>query len=650
MTQFSTHERRILERLAEAVIPPGRTFPGGGAETVRQLERYLAGVPPWAFAAARAGVWAYETSAVPFTGRPFTRLSLDARIALLERWNTLGIATLRLAQRALVAGLKSAHFDNEAAFATIGARYGTPEAADENPRWLAQVTDGRSLDEPTELEADVVIVGTGAGGAPLAYELAMRGHAVVMIEEGRYFRRGDFTGHAAEMTRTMYRDGGMTIALGNIAAPVWAGVTVGGTTTVNSGTCYRTPERTFKMWRDQFGLAMFSSESMDRHFARVERILSIEPGREPYLGGVARVVARGADALGWVHKPLRRNAPDCDGQGLCCFGCPTGAKKSTDVSYVPMALERGAALFSSTKVDRVLIEKGRAVGVEGHTKGGGKITIRARATVLACGTMMTPLLLLGQNLANRSGMVGKNLSIHPAGASLALFDERIDMHRGIPQGYAVEQFAESGMMLEGASTPLDITAIALSFAGRRFMEVMEQYPYLASFGYMIQDTSRGRVMRGPNGRLLMFYKLNEDDTRRLQRSVEALCELYLAAGARCVFPGVYGFDEIRTPAELAKLKAHRLRAGDFDVTAYHPLGTARMGTDPATSVVSPDHETHDVRDLFIVDGSAVPSSLGVNPQLTIMAMATRAAEILDRRLATHAVPEQHESAMHAASA
>ncbi|MEI8256902.1 MAG: GMC family oxidoreductase N-terminal domain-containing protein [Deltaproteobacteria bacterium] len=556
---YSAHERKILAKLAEAVVPGGTWVPAGGDATVERFERYLSGVPAWAAAATKSAAWGIETGAVPFTGRPFSRLSLEARITLLDRWGNLGVPALRHALRGLTAGLKSVHFDTPELFARVDAPYGVPPAKDETPRWLSQVTDGREVREDMRLECDVVIVGTGAGGAPLAYELARRGHAVVLVEEGRYFRRADFNGHAAEMTRTMYRDGGMTVAFGNISPPVWTGVTVGGTTTVNSGTCYRTPERTFRRWRQNFGLSMFSTEAMDAYYRQVEAVLGVEPARMEFVGGVGRIIARGADRLGWNHTPLRRNAPDCDGQGLCCFGCPTGAKRSTDVSYVPMALERGAMLISSAKAETLRVEHGEARGIVATSMGGAKITIDARMTVLACGTLMTPVMLQGNHgLANSSGMVGKNLSIHPAGALFALFDEQVDMHRAIPQGYAVEQFAEDGMMFEGGSTPLDVTAIAMQLTGHRFVEVMESFRNLCAFGFMIQDTSRGRVRRGPGGRPIMTYTLNQHDASRMQRSVEAISQLYFAAGARSVFPTVAGFDELRSTADLARLRTATL--------------------------------------------------------------------------------------------
>jgi choline dehydrogenase-like flavoprotein len=353
------------------------------------------------------------------------------------------------------------------------------------------------------------------------------------------------------------------------------------------------------------------------------------------------VIARGAEALGLAHGPLRRNAPDCDGQGVCCFGCPTGATRSTDVSYVPLALERGAALFTSARADKIVVEHGTATGVVARCRGGGKLVIKAKMVAVAGGTLMTPLILGGSGLANSSGMLGRNLSIHPAAKVMALMEEPVEMWQGIPQSYAIEHFAEEGLMFEGSSTPFDVTSVALSFSGPLFSEVMENYAKLASFGFMIQDTSRGSVRRGVGGRPLITYSLNRRDVARMQRGIDTLTEVFWAAGARRIFPAVHGFDELRTRGDIEALKRHRLRAGDLELTAYHPLGTARMGSDPRTSVVGPDHQTHDVRGLYVVDGAAVPSALGVNPQMTIMALATRAAEIMDRRLGAseqHAVP------------
>jgi choline dehydrogenase-like flavoprotein len=403
---------------------------------------------------------------------------------------------------------------------------------------------------------------------------------------------------------------------------------VGGSTLINSGTCYRTPERVFRRWRGE-GLSPFSSETLGPYYERVEQMLQVTLAKRELTGGVGRVVARGADKLGYVHAPLMRNAPDCDGQGVCCFGCPTGAKRSTDVSYVPEALKRGSQLMTSAKVTGIEVLGRRVTGVRARLASGKTLHVRAEAVVIAGGALMTPL-ILGKTL--KSPALGRNLSIHPAAKVMAVFDELIDMDDAIPQGYGIEEFADQGIMFEGGSTPLDITAVAVPWVGARFMELMEAYRRVATFGFMIVDTSRGRVRSSPTGSPLITYDLNPDDTAKMKRGITILSELFFEAGARRVLPMIAGMDELRTPGDLAALRAMNVRPGDFEVTAYHPLGTCRMGVDPRTSVVGPSHESHELSGLYVTDGSVMPSPLGVNPQMTIMAMALRAAEGIDARL------------------
>jgi choline dehydrogenase-like flavoprotein len=479
-----------------------------------------------------------------------------------------------------------------------------------------------------------------------------------MLEEGDYHRRSSFRGRSSAAYKTLYRDQGITFALGNISVPVWAGRAVGGSTVINSGTCFRTPDRTLAMWRDRLGLPQdFSPERMGPYFERVEAMLGVAPANPLHIGPIGPLMARGAERLGYKkHGLLRRNAPDCDGQGLCCFGCPTGAKRSTDVSYVPEALKRGAQLITAARVETVDIVAGRARGVTAVLAGRGRgeeedgrggdekgregkaarkrptLRVRAEAVVVACGTLMTPLLLRRSGACITSGMLGKNLSIHPASKVCALFDEQIDQWKGIPQGYSIEQFAEEGLMFEGGSLPFEVASVGIPWTGRRFTDLMEQYRHLATFGFMIQDESRGEVRQGMGRSPLILYNLNAADVARMQRGVEVLCEVFQAAGAKRVLPLLAGADEVSTREELERLKRRKIRAGDIEVAAFHPLGTCKIGVDPGNSCVGPDHEAHDVANLYVCDGSAVPSSIGVNPQVTIMAMALRAAEIIDSRL------------------
>jgi choline dehydrogenase-like flavoprotein len=456
---------------------------------------------------------------------------------------------------------------------------------------------------------------------------------VIMLEEGDYHRRSSLIGRTQPMVKKLYRDQGLTMALGNVGIPVWAGRGVGGTTTINSGTCYRAPERTFRRWREEHGLVGYSSDSLDPYYARVESMLRVERARFELTGGVGRVVARGAEKLRMKHGPVHRNAPDCDGQGVCCFGCPTGAKRSTDVSYVPAALERGAQLVTAARVSGIETVAGRARGVTARLGSGRRLRVKAESVVVAGGALMTPLILREAGVCEGSPALGKNLTIHPANKAMASFDETIDMASGIPQGYAVEELAEEGIMFEGGSVPLEVLAVSVPWVGRRLTDLLAQYRNLAIFGFMIEDSAHGEVRPGPKrGSPLITYSLTQADVDRMQRGMVTMSNLFLAAGATKVYPMIPGMEELSTVEQVRRLSAMRLAPSAFDVTAYHPLGTCRMGTDPETSVVGTDFETHEVEGLFIVDGSVVPGPLGVNPQMTIMAMALRAAEIVHTRL------------------
>ncbi len=626
---LSVAEQRTLEALSSAVLPAGRLLPGAGAETTRRALAMLAALPEGVQAGYRALLVALELSALA-RGARFSALPLGARVAWLESWE--GTEASRLGLRGLLSLIKLAYFEDPAVYAALGCRYSVaPPQGRERARFRERITAAASLGPDATLECDVVVVGTGAGGAPMAKALADRGLAVLMIEEGEYFDRSAFTGRPMEMIQKLYRRSGVTVALGNTAIPIPLGKGVGGTTLINSGTCFRAPDQTLDHWRYELGLPDLSAAELSPYYAEVERVLAVGPSSRAALGKPAEVIARGAEQLGWSHHPLLRNAPGCDGQGLCCFGCPTDAKRSTNVSFVPLALERGAKLLTGLRVDRVLTREGAAVGVSGLA-GSSRVTVRSKAVVLACGTIGTPLLLGKNRLANRSGELGQNLSIHPASAAMGLFAEPIHAANTVPQGYAVDEFKEEGIMFEGSSVPLDVTALSLTGFGPSYVSLLEEFNRSLQFGFMIKDVSRGSVTATASGEARIHYWLQRSDLEKMQRALGLLGDLFFASGAREVVAPVAGHERWRSRADLERFRSARISARQLDITAYHPLGTARMGVDPLRSVVDSTHETWDVHNLFIADGSVVPSSLGVNPQLTIMAMALRAAEQVARRV------------------
>jgi len=629
---FTPRERDIVYAAGRAVLPAGRRFPAFRRETVAEVEAALGRMPPAAGHLFRSVLWLLEEGARTRYLKPFSRLSEEKRQRVLDRW-VRGPWPRRQAFRVFSTVLKARYYDDPALFEALGVEYRKPPAQDEPGRWLQRVQEGREIREDLEIEAEVVVVGSGAGGAVAAAELAERGNAVLLVEEGELYRRSAFTGRPFEMQRLMYRNQGLTFTVGNTSILLPVGTSVGGTTTVNSGTCFRTPRKTLRRWREAYGLTDLTPQAMEPYFRRVEAVYQVTPADPKHVGRIGEIIGRGADRLGYLHGPLSRCAPDCDGQGTCCFGCPTDAKRSTNVSYVPRALRSGAQLITGTRVHRLLLEGGRAAGVRGrsvHT--GHRVTIRAPVVVLACGTLYTPLLLRRHGLARRCGRLGKHISIHPAAGVVALMDETVDASRSIPQGYAVEEFMDEGLLFEGAHVPFDMTAMVSPAIGHELQEFMESYNHLAGFGVMVGDTSRGAVRGGAGAFPLLTYFLNPRDQARILRGVEILVRIFLAAGARKVWTPIRGWQPMRNRDDLERNLRSKVRARDLELAAYHPVGSCHMGGDPGRYVSDPFGELHDVRNLFLCDGSVVPPAPGVNPMITISALAARTADRIHDRL------------------
>jgi choline dehydrogenase-like flavoprotein len=573
-----------------------------------------------------------EQAVRPFArGRGFSALHEYERARLLGEWADHRDLARRSFVLALTAPLKVAYFDDEAIHRALGAVYKFASKP-ERPRYMERVTRGETLEEDIEIECDAVVVGTGAGGAVVAKEIAQKGHAVLMLEEGEYHQRHEFVGGLDESFTHFYRERGTIASVGNALVILPMGRMVGGSTAVNNGTCWRTPDWVLNKWVEREGLRDLGPDAMAPYFDRVWNEMGVTRADWKVLGGAARVVARGCDALGYSHRPLDRNAPDCDGSGICDAGCPTDAKRSTNVSYVPAALRAGAELYTGVRAESLLREGGRVVGVVGRTARGKKVTVRARASILACGTLITPTFLQREHVNRALPHVGKNLSVHPATIVSALFDEDIRGYSAIPQGYCVDELQREGILMMGASAPIDVGASQFTFVGDRLVDVMEHYDRIASMGVMVEDDSRGTVRAGPGGRPLVFYWVGKKERQRLTRGIGAMSRIFLAAGAREVYPLVHGHRVVGSARDLASLEAKTLAATDLTLMGFHPLGTCRMATSSAQGVVDPDHEVFGHPGLFVADGSVVPSSVAVNPQVTIMAMATRAADRISQKL------------------
>ncbi len=642
MTERSGHLpcRATAEALAEAVFPAGERMPAADPlKIANTVAGYVAGRPLFCFALAAGLNWLALRYFLRHGGR-FRKAGLARRQVFLKRLARTLLSGPLL--RALSGPFKLAWLMDEHIQGLAGSRPAVDVPRDlPEPSWRGRIHHLHELDADHGIEADVVVIGSGAGGAAAALEFAAKGLSVVILEEGAYYDRRDFDGRLTRVIPSLYRAAGATATIGNAVIPVPIGRNVGGTTTINSGTCMRLPDSVLDEWRARFGLGYDAGE-MAGWYERVEEILGVCEAPREHVGPIGDVIADGARAMGFEKfYPLRRNAPGCQGQGLCQFGCPSDAKQSTNLSYIPRALEAGAELYTGARVQR-LLKRGRVVhGVTATGVGAGgrriRLTVHAPHVVVAMGTFLTPNFLRRNGVRNPH--LGRHLTIHPAGAVKGWFPEHnFRNSQTIPQGFGVADLAEEGLMFEGGTIPFAGHGLMNNLYGEDFVRFCEGYQQTAYFGFMIRDTSEGRVRRGLHRDFpLLTYRMNQQDFALFRRGIETLARIYLRAGATSIsIPGPSSLPTLHSEAELDAFMARATRPRDFLMTAYHPLGTARLAASAADGVCDQDHRVHGWQGLYVMDGSNLPSSLGVNPQVTIMSVVGRAArrvadEIASRR-------------------
>ena len=484
-------------------------------------------------------------------------------------------------------------------------------------------------------EVDACVVGTGAGGAVVAKELAEKGLRVVVLEEGSYFTSRNFNQDPGDMMAMMYRDSGATIALGFPPVSIILGKCIGGTTTINSATCFRPPEDVIRKWGRHYNCKGLEYKDLIAYFEKVETEINMTALSEDVLGNVYKIVKRGADRLGLAVKPLRHNVKRCEGSGVCQWGCIKDAKQSTNVSYIPKAVTAGARIYANCRVNRLETESGRVREVGGifiDPETGDKsfsIKVRPKVVCLAMGSLITPAFLLKKRLANTSGKVGRGLTVHPCGMVVAEMAEEIKGHHGVSQGGQIDIFKDEGIMLEGIFLPPGVMTMGLPGVGEDHKCLAKHYNNLAAFGVEIADETRGRVFPGVLGLpFIAWYSMSQSDVEKLRKGIGQLAEIFFAAGAKKVFTGCHAMPILYSKKDLYQFKSIKVRPWHFKLMAFHPLGTCRMGNDPRLSVVDLNLESHDIKGLFIPDGSPFPTALGVNPQITIMSFATRAADYI----------------------
>jgi choline dehydrogenase-like flavoprotein len=483
-------------------------------------------------------------------------------------------------------------------------------------------------------ECDVVIVGSGAGGAACAAILAEAGLDVVVLEAGAYMDSTSYPDEPLAALRALYRDGGLTIAEGRPAIPTPVGRAVGGTTVINSGTCFRAPDDVLAGWRSEHGIGWATELAGD--YAEAEEIMWVRPVDPERMGRNGQLLREGAEALGARHEPLRRNAGGCFQCSSCPSGCRLDAKRAMHVTYLPRAAAAGARIRAGVEVHSISFDDARATGVACTASVNGRsrpFGVHARrAVVVAGGAFGTPELLLRSGFRSPSDELGRKLRIHPACWVGARFDEEVRGWEGVMQSYAVTEWQPRGILMEATFTPLAFGAQWLPGTGRAHHERVRAYDHIASTGVHLSDRSAGRVGLGGDGSLRISYRLTADDARRLVFGIARAADLIYAAGAAEVYPQIAGIP-ILPRNGIAELEASPPPPSALRLEAFHPMGTARMDANPARGVTATDGAVHGASGLYIADGSLLPSSIGVNPMMTVIAVASRVARQLADRLA-----------------
>lgn len=581
---------------------------------------------------------------------PFTSMSQAQRERYLGAWATSRVPLRRKAFQGLKRMTTVLYYTARTPAGEPNpswARLGYPGPLGPPPATPKRITPLTITNDDT-LQCDVVIVGSGAGGGVVAGELAARGLDVVVLEKGGYYDAGDFSHYEGESLSRLY-DGGGLLTSEDLAIVILQGSCLGGGTVVNYTTSFRTPDSVRDEWAREHGLPHFATAEYTQSLDAVSQRLGVTTDQHRPSGRDAAMV-RGLDALGWHHAPLPRNVRDCpqdDECGYCGLGCRRDAKQSTLRTYLQDAHDRGARLIVDTLVRRVTIESGRAVGVEAVVRYPSgprpfKIAVRARAVVVAGGSVHSPALLL------RSGVtlpaLGRHLALHPGGAVFGVMPDAIRPWTGTLQAHYSDQFADLdhgyGFKFETIPIHPSLFALAVPWESRQqHADAMAELAHTALVAVLVRDREGGRVSVDDDGQPVVSYHLSHYDARHFRRGLTEAARLLEAAGARAIWTPhtrTLGYRPDGTAAPHTAWNEALDRA-DFgpnqaQLATFHQMASCRMGANARSSVVDPAHQVWGIPGLYVADASTFPTSSGVNPMLTIMAMAHRAAGVIASQL------------------
>jgi choline dehydrogenase-like flavoprotein len=477
------------------------------------------------------------------------------------------------------------------------------------------------------MRTDVLVVGSGAGGAVTAVTLAEGGRDVLVLEEGRRFTARDYGAAPTEAMARMFRARGMNPIMGSVPVAYAEGCCVGGSTEINSGFWSRPPGELLAHWKYEFNIADASESDLLEHYAWAEQALGVGTSRRPWPASTA-VFDRGLRAMGWKGDETPRAAPGCANTNTCAQGCPTGAKQGMSVKLLPRAEAAGARVLPGYRVERLLRDGTRVRGVRARVldgdAAGRRVDVEAAHVFVCGGPTETPALL------RRSGIrhaIGNTLGIHPYLKVVARFPEIVDADKSVMPLLQVKEFTPDITMGGAYFTPGHL-AVMLNENPTGDLRQREERRRMAAYYVGVRGTGRGSVRPSwvGDGLPRIHYWMSREDIRNLSRGFAQICRLLLAAGAEVVHAATFGVSPVRSEAEARTWLERDLPWADLALQTVHVFSSCPIGERPDRCAADSFGRVRDLRGLSINDASMLPDSPGVNPQATIMAMARRNAQ------------------------
>lgn len=495
--------------------------------------------------------------------------------------------------------------------------------------------DGREIREKMQLDADVCIAGSGSGGSLLARDLSSYGLKTILIEAGSYYTAKDFNQREETMYPMLYMAKGQQWTK-DMSISVLQGRCVGGSPVVNMCDCVPISGELFKFWEKKFNVKGIDYKDVQNIVNKIYDELKVNKIDETNLNKNNQKLKTGTEKLGYKGESFHHNRHECVGCGYCLIGCAYDVKQNTLTVYVPEALKNGAELIFNCSAERLTMDNGKITGMIAKSAGGAEVRINAKIVVVACSAIHTPRVLMNSELIKNRFLIGKNLSLQPQLPIVAWFNEKITGYRGTPQAYCCNEFetiteedGNGGFRIEGIFSGPGMSSLFIPEFGVEQKNLMSHYAEMAASLLLFPDKPSGSVSYKGDGKPVVEYSLSDELIQRIKKAVIEASKIYFSAGAKMVMVPLSVANQFRSPDEVIKtVEKIDFRKIGYRMISAHPQGTCRMGSDPLTSVVNTNLESHEVKGLFICDSSIFPTSAGSHIMIPIFTMAYRTARYI----------------------